>query len=113
MHGSQLAVQLNVVRYIFSRLNFTPGDFDCQGGSGLVSEENALTTGGAVPAHVESSYVVSLRDLDMKHVKDFTFLHGETTTGSIDYVLRNNNPLAHCLFDLFGSILHIRCLDVF
>ncbi|KAI8564669.1 hypothetical protein RHMOL_Rhmol03G0199400 [Rhododendron molle] len=47
-----------------------------EAGSGLVSEENALTTGGAVPARVESSYVVSLRDLDMKHVKDFIFLHG-------------------------------------
>ncbi|XP_058204748.1 cleavage and polyadenylation specificity factor subunit 1 isoform X2 [Rhododendron vialii] len=47
-----------------------------EAGSGLVSEENALTTGGAVPARVESSYVVSLRCLDMKHVKDFIFLHG-------------------------------------
>ncbi|KAH7854835.1 hypothetical protein Vadar_018207 [Vaccinium darrowii] len=47
-----------------------------EAGSGLVSEENALTTGGAVPARIESSYVVGLRDLDMKHVKDFIFLHG-------------------------------------
>lgn len=77
----------------------------------MVSEENALTTGGAVPARVESSYVVSLRDLDMKHVKDFIFLHGETTTSSIDFVSHNNQPLAHCWFDLFGSLLQIKCLD--
>ncbi|PSR93371.1 Cleavage and polyadenylation specificity factor subunit like [Actinidia chinensis var. chinensis] len=47
-----------------------------EAGSGLVVEENAFTAGGAVSARIESSYVISLRDLDMKHVKDFIFVHG-------------------------------------
>ncbi|XP_061353564.1 cleavage and polyadenylation specificity factor subunit 1 [Gastrolobium bilobum] len=47
-----------------------------QAGSGLVGEDDALGSGGAVTAHIESSYMISLRDLDMRHVKDFTFVHG-------------------------------------
>ncbi|KAI4351877.1 hypothetical protein L6164_006183 [Bauhinia variegata] len=47
-----------------------------QAGSGLVGEDDALGSAGAVAAHVESSYMINLRDLDMRHVKDFTFLHG-------------------------------------
>ncbi|XP_057475744.1 LOW QUALITY PROTEIN: cleavage and polyadenylation specificity factor subunit 1-like [Actinidia eriantha] len=47
-----------------------------EAGTGLVVEENAFTAGGAVSARVESSYVIGLRDLDMKHVKDFIFVHG-------------------------------------
>lgn len=47
-----------------------------QAGYGLVGDEEALSSGSAVSARVESSYVISLRDLDMKHVKDFTFVHG-------------------------------------
>jgi hypothetical protein len=27
--------------------------------------------------HIESSYIVNVHDLDMKHVKDFTFIHGK------------------------------------
>ncbi|KAF7113168.1 hypothetical protein RHSIM_RhsimUnG0154200 [Rhododendron simsii] len=42
----------------------------------LVECLESLTTGGAVQDCVLSSYVDSLRDLDMKHVKDFIFLHG-------------------------------------
>lgn len=26
---------------------------------------------------IESSYVIDLRDLEMNHIKDFTFVHGE------------------------------------
>ncbi|OWM75669.1 hypothetical protein CDL15_Pgr021834 [Punica granatum] len=47
-----------------------------QAGSGLVGDEDTFGSGGAVSTHVESSYIISLRDLDMKHVKDFIFLHG-------------------------------------
>ncbi|XP_060975092.1 cleavage and polyadenylation specificity factor subunit 1 isoform X1 [Cannabis sativa] len=47
-----------------------------QAGSGLVGEEDALGSGGAVSARIESSYIINLRDLDMKHIKDFIFVHG-------------------------------------
>lgn len=47
-----------------------------QAGSGLVGEDDVLGSGGAVAARIESSYMINLRDLDMRHVKDFTFLHG-------------------------------------
>ncbi|KAI8032762.1 Cleavage and polyadenylation specificity factor subunit 1 [Camellia lanceoleosa] len=47
-----------------------------EAGSGLVGEENAFSAGGAVSARIESSYIINLRDLDMKHVKDFIFVHG-------------------------------------
>ncbi|KAM7491713.1 hypothetical protein LguiA_034634 [Lonicera macranthoides] len=43
---------------------------------GLVGDDNAFTVGGTVSARIESSYLISLRDLDMKHVKDFIFIHG-------------------------------------
>lgn len=49
----------------------------CQAGSGLVGEDDVSGSGGAVAARVDSSYLINLRDLDMRHVKDFTFLHGE------------------------------------
>ena len=49
----------------------------CQAGSGLVGEDDALGSGGAVSARIESSYIINLRDLDMKHIKDFIFVHGE------------------------------------
>ncbi|XP_054786517.1 cleavage and polyadenylation specificity factor subunit 1 isoform X1 [Prosopis cineraria] len=47
-----------------------------QAGSGLVVEDDALGSGGAIAARIESSYMMSLRDLDMRHIKDFTFVHG-------------------------------------
>ncbi|XVF12380.1 hypothetical protein REPUB_Repub08aG0112500 [Reevesia pubescens] len=47
-----------------------------QAGSGFVGEDDAFGSGGAVSARVESSYVINLRDLDMKHIKDFIFVHG-------------------------------------
>ncbi|XP_071686240.1 cleavage and polyadenylation specificity factor subunit 1 isoform X2 [Rutidosis leptorrhynchoides] len=43
---------------------------------GLVGDDGASSTGGSVSARVQSSYLISLRDLDVKHVKDFIFVHG-------------------------------------
>ncbi|KAM0946697.1 hypothetical protein DsansV1_C08g0078261 [Dioscorea sansibarensis] len=31
--------------------------------------------GSNVSVRIESSYIIDLRELDMKHVKDFTFIH--------------------------------------
>ncbi|XP_028237231.1 cleavage and polyadenylation specificity factor subunit 1-like isoform X2 [Glycine soja] len=45
-------------------------------GSGLVGEDDALGSSGAVAARIESSYMINLCDLDMRHVKYFTFVHG-------------------------------------
>ncbi|KAL5061580.1 hypothetical protein RYX36_023317, partial [Vicia faba] len=47
-----------------------------QAGSGLVGEDDVSGSGGVVPARIDSSYMINLRDLDMRHVKDFTFVHG-------------------------------------
>ncbi|XP_057994904.1 cleavage and polyadenylation specificity factor subunit 1 isoform X2 [Hevea brasiliensis] len=43
--------------------------------SGLVGDDDALGSGGAISARIQSSYIINLRDLDMKHVKDFIFVH--------------------------------------
>ena len=48
-----------------------------QAGYGLGDEDESLSMGGKLCAHVASSYIVSLRDMDMKHIKDFVFLHGK------------------------------------
>lgn len=45
-------------------------------GSSLVGGENVLNAGSSVSARIESSYIINLRDLDVKHVKDFIFVHG-------------------------------------
>ncbi|RXH94936.1 hypothetical protein DVH24_024620 [Malus domestica] len=47
-----------------------------EGGSGLVGDDDGFGSGGAISARVESSYIFNLGDMDMKHVKDFTFVHG-------------------------------------
>ncbi|KAA0049896.1 cleavage and polyadenylation specificity factor subunit 1 isoform X1 [Cucumis melo var. makuwa] len=47
-----------------------------QAGSGLVVDDEAFGNTGAISARVESSYLINLRDLDVKHVKDFVFVHG-------------------------------------
>ncbi|GAV61868.1 CPSF_A domain-containing protein/MMS1_N domain-containing protein [Cephalotus follicularis] len=47
-----------------------------QAGSGLVGDEDASSSGVAASARVKSSYIINLRDLEMKHVKDFVFVHG-------------------------------------
>lgn len=47
-----------------------------QDGSALVGDDDSFGAGGAISARIESSYIINLRDLDMKHVKDFIFVHG-------------------------------------
>ncbi|XP_056694198.1 cleavage and polyadenylation specificity factor subunit 1 isoform X2 [Spinacia oleracea] len=47
-----------------------------QAGTGLVGDDESSSLGGAASARVESSYIINLRDLDIKHVKDFVFVHG-------------------------------------
>ncbi|ONK71681.1 uncharacterized protein A4U43_C04F11250 [Asparagus officinalis] len=48
-----------------------------QTGQGLVTDDEPTSVGGSTAAvRIESSYVINLRELDMKHVKDFTFVHG-------------------------------------
>nr|DAD18663.1 TPA_asm: hypothetical protein HUJ06_020126 [Nelumbo nucifera] len=47
-----------------------------QAGYGFAGDDEASGSGSTISARVESSYVISLRDLDMKHVKDFIFVHG-------------------------------------
>lgn len=42
----------------------------------MVGDDDGFASGAAISARVESSYIISLRDMDMKHVKDFTFVHG-------------------------------------
>ncbi|KAJ0713950.1 putative cleavage/polyadenylation specificity factor, A subunit [Helianthus annuus] len=43
---------------------------------GLVGDDGGSSGGGSVSARIQSSYMISLRDLDVKHVKDFIFVHG-------------------------------------
>lgn len=47
-----------------------------QAGQGLVGDDEPSSMGGNLPVHIESSYIINLRDLDMKLIKDFTFVHG-------------------------------------
>jgi hypothetical protein len=54
-----------------------PGIMESQVGYGLGEEEEGPNLGGIICARIQSSYVVSLRDLDIKFVKDFVFLHGK------------------------------------
>ena len=51
-----------------------------QEGHGLGEEEEGAEPSGTLSAHVKSSYVVSMRELDVMHIKDFTFLHGKFDT---------------------------------
>ncbi|XP_057774463.1 cleavage and polyadenylation specificity factor subunit 1 isoform X2 [Salvia miltiorrhiza] len=44
--------------------------------SGLAAPAEDSTFRAAGASRIESSYIVGLRDLDMKHVKDFIFIHG-------------------------------------
>lgn len=45
----------------------------------MVGDDEPASSGSTFPARIESSYVINLHDLDMKHVKDFTFVHGKRT----------------------------------
>ncbi|XP_072956433.1 probable cleavage and polyadenylation specificity factor subunit 1 isoform X1 [Typha angustifolia] len=47
-----------------------------QAGQNLVGDDEPASAGGTSSIRIESSYVINLRDLDMNHVKDFTFVHG-------------------------------------
>lgn len=47
-----------------------------QAGTGLVGDDESFNVGGPASARIESSYIINLRDLDIKHVKDFVFVHG-------------------------------------
>ncbi|KAL6526939.1 hypothetical protein OROGR_016029 [Orobanche gracilis] len=49
---------------------------DSGASSGLVGEDSAFSSGPTGASRIESSYIFGLRDLDMKHVKDFIFIHG-------------------------------------
>ncbi|KAJ8752855.1 hypothetical protein K2173_008590 [Erythroxylum novogranatense] len=46
-----------------------------QAGSGLVGDDEALGSGGAISARIKSSSIINLRDLEVKHIKDFVFIH--------------------------------------
>lgn len=43
---------------------------------GLVGDDGGSGGGASVSARIQSSYMISLRELDVKHVKDFIFVHG-------------------------------------
>ncbi|XP_078166463.1 cleavage and polyadenylation specificity factor 160 isoform X1 [Carex rostrata] len=47
-----------------------------QAGHGLVGDEGKQNAGGSSSVRVESSYIISLRELEINHVKDFIFVHG-------------------------------------
>ncbi|XP_020084456.1 probable cleavage and polyadenylation specificity factor subunit 1 isoform X1 [Ananas comosus] len=47
-----------------------------QAGQSLVGDDEPNSAGGTISVRIESSYVINLRELDMNHVKDFTFVHG-------------------------------------
>ncbi|XP_020575291.1 cleavage and polyadenylation specificity factor subunit 1-like [Phalaenopsis equestris] len=47
-----------------------------QAGQGLAVDDEPSNIGAGAAVRIESSYIINLRDLDMKHVKDFTFVHG-------------------------------------
>ncbi|XP_042061221.1 cleavage and polyadenylation specificity factor subunit 1-like [Salvia splendens] len=44
--------------------------------TGLTAPAEDSTFRAAAASRIESSYIVGLQDLDMKHVKDFIFIHG-------------------------------------
>lgn len=47
-----------------------------QAGQGLAVDEEPSNISASASVRIDSSYIINLRDLDMKHVKDFTFVHG-------------------------------------
>ncbi|XP_078447996.1 cleavage and polyadenylation specificity factor 160 isoform X2 [Wolffia australiana] len=47
-----------------------------QVGHGLGGEEEVSASGWPFSVSFESSYIINLRELDIKHIKDFTFVHG-------------------------------------
>ncbi|KAJ6881036.1 cleavage and polyadenylation specificity factor subunit 1 [Populus alba x Populus x berolinensis] len=71
------AQSLNFVVSFFCFVNWVVVLCACiyEAGSALVQDEDAFGSGAAISAHIASSYIINLRDLDMKHVKDFIFVH--------------------------------------
>ncbi|WVZ84660.1 hypothetical protein U9M48_031667 [Paspalum notatum var. saurae] len=47
-----------------------------QVGQSLVGEDEPTRVLGSASVRIESSYVIDLRDMEMNHIKDFTFVHG-------------------------------------
>ncbi|KAJ1270311.1 hypothetical protein BS78_06G044200 [Paspalum vaginatum] len=47
-----------------------------QVGQSLVGEDEPTCVLGSAAVRIESSYVIDLRDIEMNHIKDFTFVHG-------------------------------------
>ncbi|XP_066346816.1 probable cleavage and polyadenylation specificity factor subunit 1 isoform X1 [Miscanthus floridulus] len=47
-----------------------------QVGQSLVGEDEPTRVLSSTAVRIESSYVIDLRDLEMNHIKDFTFVHG-------------------------------------
>ncbi|KAL8161796.1 hypothetical protein V2J09_013285 [Rumex salicifolius] len=47
-----------------------------QAGSGLAGDGEASNTDTPISPRIESSYIINLPELNMKHVKDFVFVHG-------------------------------------
>lgn len=45
-------------------------------GQSLVGEDEPTRVLSSTAVRIESSYVIDLRDLEMNHIKDFTFVHG-------------------------------------
>lgn len=66
------------------------GKFCNQASSALVGGDNAINTGGTSSVRIESSHIINLRDLDVKHVKDFTFVHGGYAKATLFFYCMNN-----------------------
>jgi cleavage and polyadenylation specificity factor subunit 1 len=45
-------------------------------GQSLVGEDEPTRVLSSTAVRIESSYVIDLCDLEMNHIKDFTFVHG-------------------------------------
>lgn len=86
----------------------------CQAGSVLVGEDDALGSGGAVAARIDSSYMINMRDLDMRHVKDFTFVHGECNSiicyHLVTYVFVDGNDKNTSFQDMQVALMLINSL---
>ncbi|KAG5032128.1 hypothetical protein JHK85_016110 [Glycine max] len=62
-----------------------------------VGEDDALGSSGAVAARIESSYMINLCDLDMRHVLETTDLLSEVTE-SVDYYVQGKTLATGKLF---------------
>ncbi|KAG8381459.1 hypothetical protein BUALT_Bualt06G0124100 [Buddleja alternifolia] len=77
VYGQQMIVLKAAEVFFYCRLNLVTFNSDENlASSGLVGEDNAFNSGPSGAARIESSYIVGLRDLDMKHVKDLIFING-------------------------------------